>query len=100
MSDIALHLSEMRKLLNRLKEGLAPEQFEPEFRAHMQAVWVALEKAGMITLDLRHAHTNLAEAVDAFVIHPQRQSNIDAVRARFSVYEVVAADLARGGMHK
>jgi hypothetical protein len=89
MGDIALHLSEMRKLLDGLKEDIALEQFGPEFREHMQAVWLVLEKAGRITLEVRHTHTNLAEAVDAFEIHPHRESNIDAVGGRFSVYEAV-----------
>jgi hypothetical protein len=70
---------------------LAPEQFQSEFRERMHEIWLTLEKAGMITLELRHAHTNLLEALDALEIHSDRQAKIEALRGRFSVYEVVAA---------
>ena len=89
MSDVVQHLSDMRGLLAVLERDIAPEQFGPEFREHMQSIWLAFKKVGVITIELRHAHTNLAEALDALELHPH-PSSIDAVRSRFSVYEVVA----------
>jgi hypothetical protein len=90
MSEIAGHLSDMRALLARLEKDIAPRQFGPEFREHMRSIWLNLEAAGSITIELRHAHTNLAEALDTLDLHP-KSSSIDGVRDRFSVYEVVAA---------
>ena len=89
MSDVARHLSEMRTLLKALERGAEPAQFGHEFREHMQSIWLDVDGAGMITIELRHAHTNLAEALDAFDINPQAGTTT-AVRSRFVVYENVA----------
>jgi hypothetical protein len=80
----------MRRLLEALERGMKPEEFGHEFREHMQAIWLDCDRAGLITIELRHAHTNLADAMDAFEFDPE-PSPTNAVRSRFVVYENVAA---------
>jgi hypothetical protein len=88
VSDAVRQLSEMRALLKALEGGTSPNEFEHKFRDHMHAIWSEIDRAGLMTVELRHAHTNLAEALDFFDLGPQ-PSTLDAVRSRFVVYEGV-----------
>jgi hypothetical protein len=85
---MSAQLAQMRALLNALGSEIQSEEFAHAFRAHMHTIWLELESAGLITIELRHSHTNLAEALDAFDIQ-RSPTNIDAVRSRFVLYEAV-----------
>lgn len=73
---------------------MKPEEFGHEFREHMQSIWRDIDRAGLITIELRHAQTNLAEALDAFDFAPE-PSSINTLRTRFVVYETVAGPSER-----
>jgi hypothetical protein len=54
----------MRALFEALGGGIDPKEFERTFREHMHSIWLEIDRAGLMTVQLRHVHTNLAEALD------------------------------------